>query len=76
MALIPDGRTFVIILIAGVFGGVVRGYSGSGFALAAMPILTIVLSPVTTVPVYRSISLSLSRRRNDDRYRYGESGRS
>jgi uncharacterized membrane protein YfcA len=49
----------VIILIAGVFGGVVRGYSGSGFALAAMPILTIVLPPVTAVPVYRSISLSL-----------------
>jgi uncharacterized membrane protein YfcA len=50
MALFPDGRTFVIILIAGLFGGFVRGYSGFGFALAAMPILTIVLSPATAVP--------------------------
>jgi uncharacterized membrane protein YfcA len=40
----------VLILIAGFFGGFVRGYSGFGFALAAMPILTIALSPIAAVP--------------------------
>lgn len=50
MVVFPDERTVVIIVIAGFFGGFVRGYSGFGFALAAMPILTIMLSPVTAVP--------------------------
>ncbi|MBB5048836.1 hypothetical protein HNR60_003606 [Rhodopseudomonas rhenobacensis] len=39
-----------VILIAGLFGGFVRGYSGFGFALASMPVLTLVLSPITAVP--------------------------
>src|SRR5216684_2870061 len=50
MTVFPDEPDFVIILIAGFFGGFVRGYSGFGFALAAMPILTIALSPIAAVP--------------------------
>jgi uncharacterized membrane protein YfcA len=45
-----DGRNLAIVLIAGVFGGFVRGYSGFGFALASMPVLTLVLSPISAVP--------------------------
>lgn len=50
MMAFPGGQAVVIILIAGVFGGIVRGYSGFGFALAAMPILTIVVPPAVAVP--------------------------
>jgi hypothetical protein len=45
-----DPHRMAIILIAGLFGGFVRGYSGFGFALAAMPILTLALSPAAAVP--------------------------
>ena len=45
-----DPALVLVILVAGVFGGIVRGYSGFGFALAAVPILTIGLSPATAVP--------------------------
>ncbi|WPO42195.1 hypothetical protein [Tardiphaga sp. 42S5] len=41
MTTFPDERTFLITLIAGVFGGFVRGYSRFGFSLAVMPILMI-----------------------------------
>eukprot|EP01035_Chromulina_nebulosa_P056219 gene56218-77058_t len=44
------GQDVLIIVIAGIFGGIVRGYSGFGFALAAMPILTIAVSPAMAVP--------------------------
>jgi uncharacterized membrane protein YfcA len=50
MTAFPDLQTTLVILIAGVFGGIVRGYSGFGFALAAMPILTMAVSPVIAVP--------------------------
>lgn len=43
-------QDLLVIFIAGIFGGFVRGYSGFGFALAAMPILTIVVSPAVAVP--------------------------
>jgi len=45
-----DERQLTTILIAGVFGGFVRGYSGFGFALASMPVLTLVLEPIVAVP--------------------------
>jgi uncharacterized membrane protein YfcA len=45
-----DGRQLAMIVTAGVFGGFVRGYSGFGFALASMPVLTLVLSPIVAVP--------------------------
>jgi uncharacterized membrane protein YfcA len=41
---------FAIALLAGLLGGFVRGYSGFGFALAALPILTLALPPSTAVP--------------------------
>jgi len=51
MSALPDPHLLVTILLAALFGGIVRGYSGFGFALAAMPILTIAMSPVQAVPV-------------------------
>lgn len=45
-----DPDRLAIILIGGLFGGFVRGYSGFGFALAAMPILTLTLTPAAAVP--------------------------
>jgi uncharacterized membrane protein YfcA len=51
MSALPDPHLLITILLAALFGGIVRGYSGFGFALAAMPILTIAMSPVQAVPV-------------------------
>jgi uncharacterized membrane protein YfcA len=51
MSALPDPSILVTILAAALFGGIVRGYSGFGFALAAMPILTIAIPPVQAVPV-------------------------
>ncbi|HEY0329398.1 MAG TPA: sulfite exporter TauE/SafE family protein [Rhodopseudomonas sp.] len=47
---VVDARQLAMILMAGVFGGFVRGYSGFGFALASMPVLTLALSPSVAVP--------------------------
>jgi uncharacterized membrane protein YfcA len=49
-AALPDHFVLVTIIAAALFGGLVRGYSGFGFALAAMPILTIAMSPAAAVP--------------------------
>jgi uncharacterized membrane protein YfcA len=45
--------------LAGLLGGFVRGYSGFGFALAAMPILTLVLPPAAAVPAIMLIELAI-----------------
>lgn len=50
MTAFPELQTILIILLAGVFGGIVRGYAGFGFALAAMPVLTMAVSPAIAVP--------------------------
>ncbi len=47
------------IILAALFGGIVRGYSGFGFALAAMPILTVAVSPVLAVPVVFPLELAV-----------------
>lgn len=51
MSALPEPFVLATILLAALFGGIVRGYSGFGFALAAMPVLTIAISPVQAVPV-------------------------
>jgi uncharacterized membrane protein YfcA len=54
-----DGRNLALIVGAGLFGGFVRGYSGFGFALASMPILTIALSPAAAVPAVFPLELAI-----------------
>ncbi len=39
-----------LVAFAGLLAGFVRGYSGFGFGLAAMPLLTIALLPQVAVP--------------------------
>jgi uncharacterized membrane protein YfcA len=50
MIAFPSATTMVLTGLAGIIGGFVRGYSGFGFGLAAMPILTIGLLPAIAVP--------------------------
>jgi uncharacterized membrane protein YfcA len=40
----------MITVAAGLFGGFVRGFSGFGFSLAAVPVLSLVLAPNEAVP--------------------------
>lgn len=42
--------SLALLLIAGLVGGMVRGYSGFGFALAAVPLLNLVFLPSQTIP--------------------------
>ncbi|MFA6180478.1 MAG: sulfite exporter TauE/SafE family protein, partial [Candidatus Methylopumilus sp.] len=64
--------SFYIVALAGFFGGVVRGYSGFGFALAAVPILTIGLPPSVAVSAVFPLELAIglltlpSERKNID----------
>lgn len=49
----------IAAMLAGFFGGFVRGYSGFGFALAAVPVLTFVLPPVIAIPAVLPIELAI-----------------
>jgi uncharacterized membrane protein YfcA len=40
----------ILLLLAGLVGGLVRGYSGFGFALAAVPLLNLGFPPAIAVP--------------------------
>lgn len=40
----------VLLALAGLVGGLVRGYSGFGFALAAVPLLNLGFAPAVAVP--------------------------
>jgi uncharacterized membrane protein YfcA len=44
---------------AGFFGGFVRGYSGFGFALASVPLLTLAVPPVVAIPAVLPIELAI-----------------
>ena len=44
---------------AGLFGGFVRGYSGFGFALAAVPALALVVPPALAIPAVLPIELAI-----------------
>lgn len=50
----------LLIAIAGLIAGFVRGYSGFGFGLAAIPILTIALLPQVAVPAILLLELLLA----------------
>lgn len=49
----------LIITLSGFLGGLVRGYSGFGFALAAVPILSIGFPPGLAVPAVFPLELSI-----------------
>jgi len=49
----------VATVCAGFAGGLVRGYSGFGFALAAVPFLTLFLPPTTAVPAVLPIEVGI-----------------
>ena len=38
------------LLLAGLLGGFVRGYSGFGFALASVPLLNLAFPPALSIP--------------------------
>lgn len=50
----------LLIAVAGLIAGFVRGYSGFGFGLAAIPILTIALLPQVAVPAILLLELLLA----------------
>ena len=51
----PWGTGFVLLVAFGA--GILRGYTGFGFALAAVPALTLILDPADMVPVVTLITL-------------------
>ncbi|MGY2849089.1 putative membrane protein YfcA [Bradyrhizobium sp. USDA 4509] len=58
----PRGGSLMLAVAtacAGLAGGAVRGYSGFGFALAAIPLLTLFLPPATAVPAVLPIEVGI-----------------
>jgi len=49
----------MVALSAGFIGGFIRGYSGFGFALAAVPVLTLAFTPAQAVPAVLPIEVLL-----------------
>lgn len=49
-----------IVFVAGCFGGFVRGFTGFGFALAAVPLLCLVLPPIVAVPAVLPLELMMA----------------
>lgn len=45
LAVLPDPATLAVLLIAGFLGGLVRGFTGFGFAMIFMPIASSVVHP-------------------------------
>ncbi len=56
---LSQGSFLTIVMLAGVFGGFVRGYSGFGFALAAVPVLCLVMPPVGAIPAVLPVELAI-----------------
>lgn len=50
---------YLLAFAAGFAGGIVRGYCGFGFALAAVPVLTLAVSPVEAVPAVLPLELAI-----------------
>ncbi|WMS45012.1 sulfite exporter TauE/SafE family protein [Acuticoccus sp. MNP-M23] len=48
--MLDGGASLALIAMAGFVGGLVRGYSGFGFAMAAVPMLAVVVPPALAVP--------------------------
>jgi uncharacterized protein len=55
----PAPTLIALAAFAGLIGGFVRGYSGFGFALAAMPLLTLVLPPAAAVPAILLLEVAI-----------------
>ena len=49
----------LVALVASLIGGFVRGYSGFGFALATVPVLTLAFTPAQAVPAVLPIEVLL-----------------
>jgi uncharacterized protein len=49
----------LVALAAGFIGGFIRGYSGFGFALACVPVLTLAFTPAQAVPAVLPIEVLL-----------------
>jgi uncharacterized membrane protein YfcA len=49
----------LVALAAGFIGGFIRGYSGFGFALASVPVLTLAFTPAQAVPAVLPIEVLL-----------------
>jgi uncharacterized membrane protein YfcA len=56
---LPPPTLITLAALAALMGGFVRGYSGFGFALAAMPILTLVIPPAAAVPAILLIEVAI-----------------
>jgi len=56
----PPATIMALTVAAGVIGGFVRGYSGFGFGLAAMPILTIGQLPAIAVPTILAMEIVIA----------------
>ena len=56
---LPSPALTALTAVAGLMGGFVRGYSGFGFALAAMPVLTLLLPPVVAVPAIMLLEFAI-----------------
>jgi uncharacterized protein len=55
----PTLDLLAVTAFAGLFGGFVRGYSGFGFALAAVPALALVVPPAFAIPAVLPIELAI-----------------
>ena len=58
-AIKPTEEVFAATAFAGLFGGFVRGYSGFGFALAAVPALSLAIPPALAIPAVLPIELAI-----------------
>jgi uncharacterized membrane protein YfcA len=52
--------SFVFLSVSAFIAGFVRGFSGFGFALAAMPLMTTVLAPRDAIPVVLTFEILLT----------------
>ncbi len=59
-AIMPEPAVLAIITIAGFVGGMYRGYSGFGFSMGAVPILSTMLPPSSSVPSVLFLELAIA----------------
>lgn len=59
-SLAADSRHMLLIAGAVLFAGFIRGFGGFGFALAAVPLLTIMLPPLLAIPIVLVLEVILT----------------
>lgn len=59
-SLAADSRHMLLIAGAVLFAGFIRGFGGFGFALAAVPLLTIMLPPLLAIPIVLALEVILT----------------